>query len=143
MITKTRPYVVPPEMPKTGYEIRKVERRNGSSDPYLFVELTDSAYPLHLKEDFATHVRQFLQASHPKLTVAVEPFSEGKILSVIGYDEHETRVEINITSGDIRDRQIVVQPSLDKYIASNGTKNIDPRETIENYMRVLERDLVK
>ncbi len=131
-------------MPQTtGYAIRRVTERNGHSDPSLLVELAERAYPPHIREDFASHLQQFLKASYPNLTVDVEPFSEGQILSVIGYDDVQARVEMDIKSGVVRDRQIVIQPSLEKYIASNGTKSIDPRTTMERYKSALEGDLVQ
>lgn len=129
-------------VPETGYGLRRVEHINGSSRPSLLVELAESTNPLYIREDFAVHLQQFLQTLYPKLAVAVEPFSEGQVLSVIGYDREQAWIEMDVRSGDERTRQVLIQPSLDKYIASNGTKSINPRTTIERYKSVLERDLV-
>ena len=133
-------------MPSVNYDLASIRIVNegsanvneGSANPYLHVTTIEEEKPDYLRRKFADNVFKFLELTDPNLKYSRYDTPEGIFIlgCSTGYDrwgDKRLRVEtkIIVDSGKDGTREVIINPT----IHSNGF--------LENYMSVLERDLVK
>ena len=121
------------KLPGTGYQIGIVEQREGSAGPYIFVGLApkEPGDTFYFREDIASHVQQVLEIMHPNLTYQ-QVTENGRDISIIGYDDRrKAYLKLRVEPGSNRAREVSIKPV------------INPDGFVPEYMKLLERDLVK
>jgi len=127
MVTKTRPYIVPPEMPRIGYGVLSVGERAGYKGKGL--EIAVAMNGTSTVGTVARHVKGVLESLYPQLTVGIEELQGIAALSVVGYDTEEARVDVRVRRG-IEPQTVFVEPVLGR----DGF--------VGKYKAVLERDKI-
>ena len=130
-------------MPSLNYDLASVKRvrktyRDGRVETYLSAATVVTETPSYLRGKFATHVKQFLEATVPRLGYRISSAENGLFVLGFGmaYDEEteglirRVRAKVDVSSGNDETREVTITPA-----------SMFPPWFLNIYERVLRRDL--